>query len=346
MKHDIYVLVDYRGAFYSTIRNKWGLCSYDLEEVRSAFLECGLVAHVMPFSSIDFRRINFNGCLVVYQSSEDNDSQYKDYLEDVLLGIHLQGGILIPPFQCFRAHHNKLFMEILRDLSQRNALLNIRAKGIGTLEDLSDWSGDLPVVLKSAWGAGSREVYKARSFSEMGRIAKRISRSRSIRHDLKEVYRRIVRKRRSYVPHSFYRRKFIVQEFIPGLVGDYKVLVFWDRFYLVQRENRPRDFRASGSGRISWPATPPTSVLNCAKEVFDCFDVPFISIDIALADDKPVVIEFQFVSFGPLAAENSSWHFLLGSSGWERVTSTTTPEREFVRSISQYLSAKQNIHTI
>jgi len=49
-----------------------------------------------------------------------------------------------------------------------------------------------------------------------------------------------------------HRSKFIVQEFIPDLSNDWKVLVFWDKYYVLRRKNRPNDFRASGSGLFSF----------------------------------------------------------------------------------------------
>jgi glutathione synthase/RimK-type ligase-like ATP-grasp enzyme len=45
---------------------------------------------------------------------------------------------------------------------------------------------------------------------------------------------------------------FYVQEFLPGNEYDIRVTVIGNRAFAFRRFNRPGDFRASGSGRISW----------------------------------------------------------------------------------------------
>ena len=115
------------------MRNASGHCSFDLEVVKAEFQRHGFFIRVLPYSEIDLRRDTFKGRLVVYQSAEDPGSRYKDYLEDLLLGIQLQGGVLIPPFHCFRAHHNKVFLEVLRDISGDPQLQRPQAKSFGTL---------------------------------------------------------------------------------------------------------------------------------------------------------------------------------------------------------------------
>jgi len=68
---------------------------------------------------------------------------------------------------------------------------------------------------------------------------------------------RLSRKRiPGYVKRSLHRRKFVVQNFIGGLTHDYKVLAYGKKYYVVRRDNRPGDFRASGSGLLSWPEEP------------------------------------------------------------------------------------------
>ena len=99
---------------------------------------------------------------------------------------------------------------------------------------------------------------------------------------IKEHIKRWRRRKMGYVPYSMHRQKFLVQEFIPGLQGDFKVLVYWDRYYVVSRNNRPGDFRASGSGLLTWPEDPPGGLLEYAQRVFNHFRVPMISLDIAM----------------------------------------------------------------
>ena len=337
---ELILLTDYRGAFWSTIRNRWGLCSLDVEELRRAFEVNGYWLRVLPFADIDLRTQEFRGRAILYQCSEDSGGRYKDFIEDVLLGIQLQGGRLIPPFHCFRAHHNKVFMEILRDLSGDADLLTPRAKAYGTFEDFSGSGGGpfaYPAVLKSAWGAGGGGVRLARNFGEATRFAANFSRSAGVLESVKEWLKRRWRRRIGYVPFSLNRCKFVVQEFVPGLSGDFKVLVYWDRYYVVSRANRRGDFRASGSGILSWPESPPDSLLDFAQRAFRQFHVPMMSLDIAMGDNGPVLIEFQFVCFGPAALELSKWYFRQHEGRWVRVQAESVPETEFARSVCCYM---------
>lgn len=337
---ELFILTDYRGAFYSTIRNRWGICSLDLNLLTDEFRKLDIEVAVRPYSSIDFRRDNFNGKVVLYQSAEDPNSLYKEYVEDLLLGIHYQGGILVPSFQYFRAHHNKVFMEIMRDISGDDRIQKaITTRCYGTFEDLSSESFIYPVVLKAAWGAGSSGVKLAKTPGEMRKIAYRLSRSAGFVETAKELYKRYFRRTAGYVPSSLNRRKFIVQDFVPGLTGDFKVLVYWDKYYVVARKNRPGDFRASGSGLLEWPEEPPVELLTYAKHVFDHFQVPLVSLDIAISKGTPVLIECQFVNFGPAAMEQSNWFFRLEAEMWVKVAGTSLPEAEFARSITSYLQA-------
>ncbi|MEI8122196.1 MAG: hypothetical protein WCI20_09090 [bacterium] len=340
--NEIILLTDYRGAFWSSLKNRWGLCSLDIEALRQAFGRMGYQLQVLPFAEVSLRGRKFRDQPVLYHSSEDKGSHYKDYLEDVLLGIQLQGGRLIPPFHCFRAHHNKVFMEILRDLSNDPVMMRPQSRVWGTLEDFQACECSYPAVFKKAWGAGSSGVQLAHGREEGLRIAARFSRSASVMDVIKEHIKRWRRRKMGYVPYSMHRQKFLVQEFIPGLQGDFKVLVYWDRYYVVSRNNRPGDFRASGSGLLTWPEDPPGGLLEYAQRVFNHFRVPMISLDIAMTDDGPVLIEFQFVCFGPASLELSNWFFQRQEQGgWLRKVQRSLPEVEFARSVCCYLALQE-----
>ncbi len=105
---------------------------------------------------------------------------------------------------------------------------------------------------------------------------------------------------------------FVSQDFVPGLRGDFKVLRYGTRFYAIARKNRPDDFRASGSGVLDFRPEEwhdMTPVLDSAWAWSECMASPFVSMDIGHAPETsgatPVLIEFQCVSFGPSAIENS-----------------------------------------
>lgn len=81
---------------------------------------------------------------------------------------------LIPDYKYLKAHNNKVFMEILRDLTINDKLNFIQSHYFGTLEELINNINNIkfPVVIKSAAGAMSRGVYIANNRNELIKNAK------------------------------------------------------------------------------------------------------------------------------------------------------------------------------
>ncbi len=334
----IYLITDYRGGFYSSIRNIENMYSMDVELLCRYFAEQDCELIVMSFADVDFREQNYSGKWVLYQSSEDPGLCYKSYIEDIVLGMHLQGARLIPPFNMLRAHHNKVFMEILRDLSPLKQLKTIRTKCYGIFEEFAQADTSYPCVMKPASGACSKGVVLVNNKADKTKYGKKLSRVRYFLPDLKERIKRIYR--RGYVPRSLHRGKFIVQNLISGLSGDYKVLVYDDKYYVLHRQTRKNDFRASGSGLFRWPEETPTELLDFAREIFLSFDVPFVSLDIACNGDNYHLLEFQFLSYGTLTLEKSSHYYSKSADSWIRIDGESILENEVVRSVVEFVQSQ------
>lgn len=113
--------------------------SMDIAKIKMLFEKQGYSVEIEKFSDVNFKSEKYNNFFVLYQSSEDPNLRYKGYIEDILIGLELIGAVLIPDFYKFRAHHNKVFMEILRDVSGCSLIQNIASKNIGlqTYQDSS-----------------------------------------------------------------------------------------------------------------------------------------------------------------------------------------------------------------
>ena len=134
----------------------------------------------MQYSNINLRNINFKDKFVLYTSSEDRDYYYKSFVEDICLAIELQGGILIPDYKYLYAHSNKVFMEMLRDISDLSVIKNIKTRSFGCLEELYNSNINLPDknVVKLSGGAKSNYVYLARNKKQLSSIVKKISKTK------------------------------------------------------------------------------------------------------------------------------------------------------------------------
>ena len=345
---NILLLVDFHGRFQSSVLREDG--SMDVGAICHLFSERGYRAQVRRFWEMDFRQESYRGWPVLYQSPEDPDLHYKGYVEDVLLALESQGAVLIPPFHCFRAHHNKVFMELLRDLSSDERVAGIRARTYGTLEDfLEDRRPQMgPCLLKPAAGAGSKGIVKLETGQDWARAVRRATRSPQ---PLSEAFKNLLRPwlrwlSRKYAmtheEHSLYRAKIVIQELVPNMTHDYKVLIYGHKHYVLLRRNRKNDFRASGSGVFEFPEKPPAALLDFASAVFHRFQAPHISMDIGWDGRRFQLLEFQFVHFGNYTLQRSAWHFRQQSGSWQLVRESPVLEQEYVRSVTDFLDAQGN----
>ena len=85
----------------------------------------------------------------------------------------------------------------------------------------------------------------ADNLKDLDKVVKKHSMNHSAAVIIREMRRRLFWGKK-YHRASVHNRKFIVQNYIDGLSGDYKVLKYGSKFYSLYRKNRDNDFRASG----------------------------------------------------------------------------------------------------
>lgn len=330
----LFLITDYRGQFYSSTRARGA--GLDLDALSSAFARRGYDTVTLGYADLDLRAQDFTGESVLYQSSEDPGLLYKDYIEDLLLGLNMQGAHLIPRFEYFRAHHNKSFMEVLRDVTLSPELGGARAHSFGTLEEFTRRISHfaLPAVLKPSAGSKANGVTIAKDRRSLRRAAKRLARSLSL-HNL--WWRGLhLFDARGFLRMSNHRRKFLVQDYVPALAGDYKVVIYWDHYFVLYRHNRWSSPTASGSRQYSRPR-PPDEVLDFAESVMRSFSTPFMSLDIGHASDRCHLFEFQFLCFGQRTIEAAQCYYERQNGRWTPVSSNPVLEEEFARSVDLHM---------
>jgi glutathione synthase/RimK-type ligase-like ATP-grasp enzyme len=348
----IYILLDYLHTYGSRYDTNKG---FNLDRIKKLFNEFGFNVIYKKFTEVNFRSENYQNEFVLYQSSEDTLARYNSFIEDILFGINIQGGILIPKFEYFRAHDNKIFMEILRDLSLNKQIKNITSKYFGTYEEYFERMGELKInqsyVIKSAKGSGSLGVALINDEKSRIEIPKKLSASNDyipFWHNLYKLtlqpfylpVKNIFVKRKKYdlLPISSFRNKFLIQNYITDIKNDYKILIFNDKYYVLFRNNRKGDFRASGSGNFIWIEEVSERLLDYAKEVFDSFKVPFASFDICYDENDCYLFEMQFIMFGSLTMEESKFYFKKTENGWTKDFEKPDIEKEAVISTVSYIN--------
>jgi glutathione synthase/RimK-type ligase-like ATP-grasp enzyme len=337
----IVALCDYKGNFGSKYFSQPYRSGMDRQVLQSIFTSLGHQLEFCRFVEI-YKLEDIQDSVVIYTGQEDPGFYYRSYIEDCILSLDLQGVQVIPSYQFLRAYNNKVFMEMLRRqlLPERYQLWS---RQYGCRDELMSQIAEInfPVVVKSSAGAGSRGVFIAQDSKELTKISKRVSRTRNFKEEIWDIGRE--KKYPDYAPISRYRMKFIVQEYVPGLNNDWKVLVFYDRFYVLRRNNRPHDFRASGSGLFSFDKEVDHSLLDAAYDIYRRAGLPMISLDLAKAESRIILIEMQFVAFGTSTLEKSPYYCQRTGQGWEQVFRKSVLEEEYARSISQYLKEKKTV---
>lgn len=290
-------------------------------------------------SAYEAQFIDVHNIPVIYTSREDPDYRYKGYIEDIVFGLELRGAKTIPPFKILRATNNKVLMEQLRRMCLPEKF-HVNTKYFGTHEDLVSVISDIeyPVIIKTADGAVSKGVYKANDQQSLLAISKRISRSISYKEELRDYIREF--KHKGFSGESKNRKKFILQEYISSVPNDWKVLVYYNKYFVLRRQNRPGDFRASGSGLFSFDDAVDPRLLEAGMEIREALDIPMISLDLALKDGKVVLFEFQGVHFGTSTLEKSPYYYVKSNGNWQQVTGKSFIEEIYTSAIVGFLENK------
>jgi glutathione synthase/RimK-type ligase-like ATP-grasp enzyme len=129
----------------------------------------------------------------------------------------------------------------------------------------------------------------------------------------------------------------IVQQFLPGLSGDWKVIVTGCTAASLYRRARPADFRASGSGLFEF-RTAPSYILEFANAVRVKLGAPWVSCDIAETQEGAILIEYQVVHFGTTTVDKAPEHAVRDASGnWEVRPGPVAMEKEMARAVLDIL---------
>ncbi|HET9234939.1 MAG TPA: hypothetical protein VFP10_12430 [Candidatus Eisenbacteria bacterium] len=335
---DIHLLVDYKGYFETKYHAEPYRSGLDRSRLEAHFADYGVRARFINFCDVNPSDPAHRGRVFLYTSTEDYGLHYRSFVQDIVLGLEAGGAKVIPPYEFLHAHHNKVYMEILRERLLGDEAGTLKSHFFGTLEELEErvHTIALPVVVKPASGARSVGVRLCRTRAELLKAAADTSASQAwAAADARDLARSI--RRKGYKRESLHRRKFVVQAFMPELDHDWKILVYGRKYYVLRRSIRTHDFRASGSGRFEFPAELPAGLLDYAARVFERLNVPHISLDIGAHGSNFNLFEFQAVYFGTLTLERSPFHFVASGGTWKRVDGPSELEEEFARGVMQYL---------
>lgn len=345
MNKKIFLLTDYLNRFESKHDDFPYRSGMDKNKMKEYFAQNNFEVIFIPFSEVDFRNNKMKGEYVLYTSQEDPGYYYKSYIEDVVYGLEIAGAKLIPSFKYLRANNNKVFIEILRDQLAITTLQNIKSYHFGTLEECMRKADTFkyPVVIKGSEGAMSKNVALAETKNDLVDTIKKMAATRIIKEELRESIRG--RKYKGYKIQSKFRKKYVVQSFIPDLKNDWKVYVFGEKIFVFYRPIfKERGFRASGGGYDNYyyglNAQVVDGLFDFAFNIYKALDAPSVSLDIAFEGNEFYLLEFQLVYFGTagILKKYSKEYFVKKDGDWVSNKNEGDIEKVYVESVVKYLS--------
>lgn len=129
----------------------------------------------------------------------------------------------------------------------------------------------------------------------------------------------------------------VVQEFLPGLPGDWKIIVVGNVAASLFRGVRPNDFRASGSGLFEFRRAP-SIVLDFAYHVCRRLRAPWVSCDIVEYRNTCLLLEYQVVHFGTTTTDKAPFHLRRDEDGqWHESAGPVDMETEMAASLIRSL---------
>ena len=347
------ILTDEGLQFLISIPDLKNYISMDVNKISSYFIDRDYDVVVQKFSSLDLTN-DYKGVYIIYQTSESAGSFYKHYIEDVICFLEQNGAIVLPGLEMLKAHHNKVFMEMIKSTFKDESLKSIKSWCYGSWVDARNYNSSFPAVIKQSSSSGSAGVFLAMNRKEyliMIKKAGNVVVAQSIpgvliyklKISIKKLIKLLSPAKRKFL--EFYTAPLstaiIVQSFVKGLHGDYKVLIFGCRYYTLYRKNRKNDFRASGSGMFyDVPPEEHEGLLNFARKLTDEIDFPIFGMDIAFDGKDYHLLEFQVIHIGTPPLQRSKYWHEFHDGKWIKFDGISNLEEEFSRSIHEFIKTK------
>ena len=345
------ILTDEQSEFLVSKADSHGYTSMDINKIADYFRERDYSVKILKFSELDLRE-DYRGVYVVYQSSETPGGFYKRYIESIVYYLEKKGATALPNTEYLKAHHDKVFMELMRSRFSDDALKTLESKPYGSWVDALGYNLGFPVVVKSASSSASAGVFLARNKSEFDKAIRKAGRviisdnlGDYLKGWLKTQVKRLIKvfdpaKEKYYWKYNTtpLSLPLIVQPFVEGLEGDFKVLYFGGKYFSMYRRNRENDFRASGSGMfLQVPEERFEGLLGYARKITLEINFPMIGMDIGFDGKNYHLIEFQMIDMGPSALQHSQFWHEYKDGRFVRYDGKSDLELEFSRSIHEFI---------
>lgn len=338
----LYLITGYKN-FYGQSRKPW--VSIDTLAFMKYLQQAGISVNKVDWHDLASGSFHPRDSLILYTFSQI--AHIRAWLKDQMSILASQNRIL-PSLPLLLAHENKGYAQLYLQK------LGIDAPQSWYLCHPDDIPAQIsyPVVLKSISGSNGKGVFLCESKQELLSRIEGLSPAFSPFIKLDHLRRRYLRNKRRYEGYSNFEAQsdadawleymrpgvaFILQQYIPGLDSDYRVIAIGERFYLMMRRAKKGDFRASGTKDFDFDASPPQGLLDYAEGIYQQMDTPFLSMDIGYRDGKCYLFEYQASHYGTGAIVRSKGYYQKASVAWEFVKGESILEQVLALGLAEYL---------
>lgn len=344
MNRDLVILTS-RNKFFGQTRKPWS--SLDVEKMAFLLTEKGWKVELFDFHQVVNKPVDLQNRTIFYAfSQKDNQRQY---INDIIYHLSKENRV-VPSFDLLKCHENKGYQEIYKKTIGLNGLWG---KYYTSGQEIETASLEFPLVLKTTQGTNGKGVYLVKDRKGLLQLMKKLRNRLGLGKQIDLLRRKYFRKkkfreypnfsdRQDYLEYREYvkvEKNFILQEYVPGLDFDFRVLVACDRFYVMKRSVNKGDFRASGSKKFSFSTIPDDALLNYARSVYQAFDTPFLSLDIMYNGQKFFLGEFQALHFGmSVVAQSGGFFNQLQNGSWVFAAEKPDLENLFALTLVHFLN--------
>jgi glutathione synthase/RimK-type ligase-like ATP-grasp enzyme len=326
MKKRLYFITG-KDRFWGQFRKPW--YSLDASVLESALQHAGWEVITCEFHDVVNGNIKIQDSYVFYTFSQKDE--VRAYYRDVVFSLQQQGNVLLPSYELLLCHENKGFQELYK---KRLGLEDLWSLYLSDASEIEKYEIPYPVVLKTLDGSNGRGVFLVDDEKSLRQKLKEITPAYSFTEKLDLLRRKHFRFKKEakgwpeYEPRDdYYRyaeyirqtRSFILQEYIPDLEHDFRVLAVHDHFYVTKRHVRKDDFRASGSKLFDFETGDVQEMLDYAAGIAKVFGMPYISLDIVKKAGKFYLLEYQASHFGMNVIKLSGGYYQREEDKWEYV---------------------------
>jgi len=333
-----------KNHFFGQTRKPW--VSLDYDKMEEILKQDGFEIQQYEFHEILNKNIEIKDSIIFYTFSQK--PEIRNYINDVLTYFSNFNNVLIPNLDLLKCHENKGFQELYKrslDIKSLNAFY------FSNILDLKSYEFHFPIVFKTIDGSNGRGVRLIRNNKELFQTVKKYERINFF-EKLDLFRRKYFRKKRTYEEYPNYcnekdliqyseyikpSKRFVLQEFIPNLKWDFRVLIVSDRYYITKRYVRENDFRASGAKKFDFNFEPNSQILNFAKNIYLKFDNPFLSIDIAFDGKDCYLLEYQALHFGLNVLVKSKGYYSNSNEKWILNKKKPEIEEDLMYGLVRYL---------